>query len=189
MEKENDKKDSKAKEEKDVKKDDKKKDNKKKKDGEEEFEGLDDKDIRLHKRYVQGPYAVPIAKIEKENKELVKDIKILCGIQESDTGLALPTFWNLAQDKQLLTKNPLLIGRCTKIINKGQNDASYMIRVRRHAKYVVGLGKEVSPTDIEEGMRIGVDQYGFINFICLFLSERSTLFSFHYHPRLIQVSR
>jgi 26S proteasome regulatory subunit T1 len=28
------------------------------------------------------------------------------------------------------------------------------------AKYVVGLGERVSPTDIEEGMRVGVDRSG-----------------------------
>jgi len=89
---------------------------------------------------------------------LLADIKKLCGIRESDTGLSLPTYWNLGQDAQLLKQNPLLVGRCTKIINKGKKDASYMIRVRRNAKYVVGLGKEVSPTDVEEGMRIGVER-------------------------------
>ena len=58
----------------------------------------------------------------------------------------------------MLKENPLLVGRCTKIINKGKKNASYMIRIRRNAKYVVGLGKEISPTDIEEGMRIGVER-------------------------------
>jgi len=33
-----------------------------------------------------------------------------------------------------------------------------MINVRQIAKYVVGLGERVSPTDIEEGMRVGVDR-------------------------------
>lgn len=33
-----------------------------------------------------------------------------------------------------------------------------MINVRQIAKYVVGLGEKVSPTDIEEGMRVGVDR-------------------------------
>jgi 26S proteasome regulatory subunit T1 len=155
--KEDQKKDDKPKEDKDAKKDPKKKKSKKKKDDEDEFEGLDDKDIRLHKRYVQGPYAVPIAKIEKENKELVKEVNVLCGIRESDTGLSLPTFWNLQQDAQLLKSPYYLIGRCTKIMNKGEKDEMYMVRAGRSGKYVVGLGKEVAPTDVEEGMRIGVD--------------------------------
>lgn len=33
-----------------------------------------------------------------------------------------------------------------------------MINIKQIAKYVVGLGTNVSPTDIEEGMRVGVDR-------------------------------
>lgn len=31
----------------------------------------------------------------------------------------------------------------------------YVINVKQHAKFVVGLSDKVSPTDIEEGMRVG----------------------------------
>ena len=47
------------------------------------------------------------------------------------------------------------VGRCTKIINAGQEDAKYMINIRQYAKFVVALGDKVSPTDIDEGMRVG----------------------------------
>jgi 26S proteasome regulatory subunit T1 len=50
------------------------------------------------------------------------------------------------------------VARCTKIINPGQDDAKYVINVKQIAKFVVGLGDKVSPTDIEEGMRVGVDR-------------------------------
>ena len=33
----------------------------------------------------------------------------------------------------------------------------YVIKIREFAKFVVGLGEKVSATDIEEGMRVGVD--------------------------------
>lgn len=33
-----------------------------------------------------------------------------------------------------------------------------MINVKQIAKFVVGLGEKVSPTDVEEGMRVGVDR-------------------------------
>ena len=46
-----------------------------------------------------------------------------------------------------------MVARCTKIINPIQQDAKYMITVKHIAKYVVGLGEKVAPTDIEEGMR------------------------------------
>ncbi|CAM9284209.1 unnamed protein product [Chrysoparadoxa australica] len=55
-------------------------------------------------------------------------------------------------------EQPLQVARCTKIIDAGQDDAKYMINVRQIAKFVVGLGEKVSPTDIEEGMRVGVDR-------------------------------
>lgn len=33
-----------------------------------------------------------------------------------------------------------------------------MITIKHIAKYVVGLGEKVAPTDIEEGMRVGVER-------------------------------
>jgi 26S proteasome regulatory subunit T1 len=40
--------------------------------------------------------------------------------------------------------------------NAGGN--KYVINVKQIAKFVVGLGEKVAPTDIEEGMRVGVDR-------------------------------
>lgn len=31
----------------------------------------------------------------------------------------------------------------------------YVISIKQHAKFVVGLGERVAPTDVEEGMRVG----------------------------------
>ena len=62
-------------------------------------------------------------------------------------------------DKQMMgEEQPALVARCTKIIDAGTDDAKYMISVRQIAKYVVGLGERVAPTDIEEAMRVGVDR-------------------------------
>jgi 26S proteasome regulatory subunit T1 len=47
------------------------------------------------------------------------------------------------------------VARCTKIIDAGTEDAKYIINVKQIAKFVVGLSDKVSPTDIEEGMRVG----------------------------------
>lgn len=48
------------------------------------------------------------------------------------------------------------VARCTKIINDGtEEDTKYIINVKQIAKFVVGLGERVSPTDVEEGMRVG----------------------------------
>ena len=50
------------------------------------------------------------------------------------------------------------VARCTKIINPRTDNAKYMINIKQMAKYVVGLGEKVADTDVEEGMRVGVDR-------------------------------
>jgi 26S proteasome regulatory subunit T1 len=55
-------------------------------------------------------------------------------------------------------EQPLQVARCTKIINEGGDDAKYIINVKQFAKFVVDLADTVSPTDIEEGMRVGYER-------------------------------
>ena len=79
------------------------------------------------------------------------------GIKESDTGLAPPNLWDVPADKQRMSQeHPLQVARCTKIIQATEGgDAQYVINLKQIAKFVVGLGERVAPTDIEEGMRVG----------------------------------
>eukprot|EP00577_Skeletonema_sp_RCC1716_P015319 CAMPEP_0113430374 /NCGR_PEP_ID=MMETSP0013_2-20120614/32970_1 /TAXON_ID=2843 ORGANISM="Skeletonema costatum, Strain 1716" /NCGR_SAMPLE_ID=MMETSP0013_2 /ASSEMBLY_ACC=CAM_ASM_000158 /LENGTH=455 /DNA_ID=CAMNT_0000319201 /DNA_START=78 /DNA_END=1445 /DNA_ORIENTATION=+ /assembly_acc=CAM_ASM_000158 len=141
---------------------------------------LDSEDIALLKSYGLGPYSVPIKEIEEEIKKHQQTVKDLIGIKESDTGLSQPSQWDLVGDKQMMQEEaPLQVARCTKIIAgeeegaaanagagaAGGNDMSaqlagnkYVINVKQIAKFVVGLGEKVAPTDIEEGMRVGVDR-------------------------------
>eukprot|EP00920_Eleutheroschizon_duboscqi_P020150 GHVT01047992.1.p1 GENE.GHVT01047992.1~~GHVT01047992.1.p1 ORF type:complete len:476 (+),score=40.53 GHVT01047992.1:537-1964(+) len=120
---------------------------------------LDDADIDILKTYGLGPFAQPIRTKDKEISELVEKINKLCGVRESDTGLAPPSLWDLAADKQMMQEEqPLQVARCTKIIDPGTDEAKYIINVKQIAKFVVGLGESVAPTDIEEGMRVGVDR-------------------------------
>jgi 26S proteasome regulatory subunit T1 len=58
----------------------------------------------------------------------------------------------------LQAEQPLQVARCTKILNKGTTEQKYIINVRQIAKFIVGLADKVAPTDIEEGMRVGVDR-------------------------------
>ena len=53
--------------------------------------------------------------------------------------------------------HPLQVARCTKIIQdeKDSDKSKYVINVKQIAKFVVKLGERVSPTDIEEGLRVG----------------------------------
>lgn len=80
-----------------------------------------------------------------------------CRNQESDTGLAPPHLWDHMADRQrMIEDQPLQVARCTKIIRDEKEEKSkYVINVKQIAKFVVKLGERVSPTDIEEGMRVG----------------------------------
>jgi len=137
---------------------------------------LDEGDIALLKSYGLGPYSTAIKKLEEEIKKHQIEVKRLIGIKESDTGLSPPSMWDLVGDKQMMSEEaPLQVARCTKIIT-GESDTSaasgggssggnaqavpnkYVINVKQIAKFVVGLGEKVAPTDIEEGMRVGVDR-------------------------------
>lgn len=116
-------------------------------------------DIRLLKTYGAGPYSSKIKKLEGDIKEIAKKVNDVSGIKESDTGLAHPSRWDLVSDKQAQQEeHPLQVARCTKIISPNTDDAKYVINIKQIAKFVVGLGDKVAPTDIEEGMRVGVDR-------------------------------
>jgi len=134
-----------------VKKDDKKDD--------KPIQALDEGDIALLKTYGAGSYSKSIKTAEEDIKKIAKRVDELSGIKESDTGLAQPAMWDLAADKQTLhSEQPLQVARCTKIINADTDDPKYIINVKQFAKFVVDLGDQVAPTDIEEGMRVGVDR-------------------------------
>ncbi|CAG9329325.1 unnamed protein product [Blepharisma stoltei] len=120
---------------------------------------LDEADISLMMRYGSGPYAKVIQSIESDITTKLKEIAATTGVKESDTGLSQPSYWDLEGDKMMMQmEQPLQVARCTKIINPGTNEAKYMISIKQLAKFVVGLGEKVAATDIEEGMRVGVDR-------------------------------
>lgn len=124
-----------------------------------DYADLDEGDIELLKTYGQGQYHKSIKNIEDDIQKAIKQVNELTGIKESDTGLAPPALWDLAADKQTLqNEQPLQVARCTKIINADTDDPKYIINVKQFAKFVVDLADSVAPTDIEEGMRVGVDR-------------------------------
>ena len=47
------------------------------------------------------------------------------------------------------------VARCTKIIDADTEHPKYVIHVKQFAKFVVNLHKNLAPTDVEEGMRVG----------------------------------
>jgi 26S proteasome regulatory subunit T1 len=126
---------------------------------EEVPKSLDEGDIALLKTYGRGPYTNAIKQVEDDIKKISKHVNEMSGIKESDTGLSPPSQWDLVADKQMMQEEqPLQVARCTKIIDAGTEEAKYIINVKQIAKFVVGLGDRVAPTDVEEGMRVGVDR-------------------------------
>jgi len=122
---------------------------------------LDSQDIKLLTTFGVGPYAETIKTVEDDIVKKSKAVDDARGIKESDTGLSAPSTWDTVADKQVMQQeNPLQVARCTKIINADTENAQYMINVKQIAKFVVALGDNVSPMDIEEGMRVGVDRSG-----------------------------
>lgn len=131
---------------------------------------LSEGDIQVLKTYGLAPYATSLKDVEKDLKEIEDRIKAAIGIKESDTGLAATHLWDVPGDKQRMSEEqPLQVARCTKIIEaiilslagqlqNADNKSKYVINIKHIAKFVVGLGERVSPTDIEEGMRVGVDR-------------------------------
>lgn len=107
----------------------------------------------------RGFYDDAIRKTEEDILDVIKRINEVSGVIESDTGLASPALWDLASDKRVLqSEPPLQVARCTKIIQADSDDPRYVINVKQYAKFVVNLADTVAPTDIEEGMRVGVDR-------------------------------
>ncbi|OCF77982.1 26S protease regulatory subunit 7 [Kwoniella mangroviensis CBS 8886] len=130
---------------------------------EEKIVALDESDIQILKTYGQGPYSLALKKIELELKEIQKRVNEKMGVRESDTGLASANLWDVAADKQRQGQRPLQVARCQTIIKANGAGAGnpegdkYVISIKQVAKFVVGLGEQVAPTDVEEGMRVGVD--------------------------------
>jgi len=119
---------------------------------------LSDEDIQVLKTYGAAPYAAALKKLEKQIKDRQTSVNDKIGVKESDTGLAPPHLWDVSADRQRMQEEqPLQVARCTKIIHdeKDEDKAKYVINVKQIAKFVVNLGERVSPTDIEEGMRVG----------------------------------
>ncbi|KAI3380873.1 hypothetical protein SNEBB_002393 [Seison nebaliae] len=129
------------------------------KENDEPIRTLNEDEIQLIKSYGIGQYDDAIKKAETDIKEVLKEVNELTGIKESDTGLAPPALWDLVADKQALQEEqPLQVARCTKIIDEGTPNTKYIINVKQFAKFVVELADTVAPTDIEEGIRVGVDR-------------------------------
>lgn len=140
-------------------KEEKKPENEKEENDDKPTTALDSGDIQLLKSYGLGAYTLAIKSAEKDIQKQLKQVNEISGVKESDTGLSPPSLWDFASDRQMMQEEPpLQVARCTKIYDTDTDTPKYVINVKQIAKFVVALDEQVSPTDIEEGMRVGVDR-------------------------------
>lgn len=92
---------------------------------------LDEEDISLLKTYGLGPYASSISGAEKDVKEVVKRVHDVCGIKESDTGLAAPSRWDLVSDKQAMQEEQPLQVLCPAAMSRQAGLARHCMRQSR----------------------------------------------------------
>ena len=103
-------------------------------------------------------YADRIKSAERDINAMGDRINIKLGTKEVETGLAPPSQWDLMGDKQRAqTDQTLQVARVVKV----QDDIPeprYMISIRQMAKFIVGKSKKLDASEIQEGIRIGVDR-------------------------------
>ncbi|OHS95536.1 26S protease regulatory subunit 7 [Tritrichomonas foetus] len=119
----------------------------------------DEDDLSIMETYSKGPYTREIRNVEKEIKEISHHVDLIKGVRESDTGLAPMAQWDFDGDRNMLaTQEPLNVAHCEKSLPASDEKPRYIISISHVAKFVVGLGKNVAPSDVTEGARVGVDR-------------------------------
>eukprot|EP00978_Attheya_sp_CCMP212_P008764 scaffold20594_cov60-Attheya_sp.AAC.3 len=132
---------------------------------------LDEGDVALLQNYGANPYKEFISTTEQDIETHKRKVMDLMGVTESSTGLYPPSQWDLPGDRQMLQQEiPLQVAHCTDILlpdeegdeNSDKLDGAsasskYIVKIENFARFVVGLGEKVAPTDVEEGMRVGID--------------------------------
>ena len=120
---------------------------------------MDESDYQIMEVYSKGPYTREITKTEKDIREIAKRVDLIKGVRESDTGLAPMNQWDFDGDRNMLAnEEPLNVAQCEKSLPPTDEKQRYIISISHVAKFVVWLGKNVAPSDISEGCRVGVDR-------------------------------
>lgn len=119
---------------------------------------LDENDLGVVLSYGKSYYADDIKSLESENNAIFDQINLKLGTKEVETGLAPPSQWNLMADKQKAQMDPTLqVARVVDIL-EGYSEPRYMISIRQMAKFIVGKSKKLEASEIQKGMRVGVDR-------------------------------
>ncbi|CAD26276.1 26S PROTEASOME REGULATORY SUBUNIT 7 [Encephalitozoon cuniculi GB-M1] len=119
---------------------------------------IEEKDVGFILSYGRNYYADGIVEKEAEIRRLFEQISLKLGTREVETGLAPPMCWDLLGDRNRIQSEPnLQVARVCKVLD-GYQEPRYMIGIKMIAKFIVGKGKRVDSSLIQEGMRVGVDR-------------------------------
>jgi 26S proteasome regulatory subunit T1 len=128
----------------------------------EEPKALDEADISILTTYSRSPFAKEISETEAKIDELRKHVEALKGIHETNDGLLPVADWQLQNDRTAFESRTVehaaqMVGQIEKILPPQNNTPQrYVFNVPQYAKFVVELTKQLSPTDVSEGMRVSV---------------------------------
>lgn len=119
---------------------------------------IDDNSVGMVLSYGKNYYNDDIKSLETEISSLFDQINLKLGTKEVETGLAPPSQWNLIADKQRMQMDPTLqVARVVDIL-EGYSEPRYMISIRQMAKFIVGKSKKLEASEIQKGIRVGVDR-------------------------------
>ena len=127
---------------------------------EEDFKALDESDLAIMTSYTKGPYSNEIMDTEKQISKLVDGINAKKGIRDTTFGILPPSEWDRQRDARLKGGPSMgapfyLVGSVEKSlpIVPPEVHPHYIIQLLM-SKYVVGLAKELAPSDVTEGLRV-----------------------------------
>jgi len=96
---------------------------------------------------------------KKLNQKQCNEITKIKKEKDSDFGLKDKNKWNLKLDKFSIEKEQALqIAKCTQILSTEYNNLKVIVHIKHTGKFLVNLGDRVSPTDLNAGVRVGIDR-------------------------------
>ena len=96
---------------------------------------------------------------KKLNQKQCNEITKIKKEKDSDFGLKDKNKWNLKLDKFSIEKEQALqIANCTQILSTEYNNLKVIVHIKHTGKFLVNLGDRVSPTDLNAGVRVGIDR-------------------------------
>jgi 26S proteasome regulatory subunit T1 len=93
------------------------------------------------------------------NQEQCNQIQKLKKERDGFFGISKKSKWNLGLDKISVEEDHTLqIANCTQIVRSDPENLKFIVHIKHTGKFLVGLGERISPTDLNEVIRVGGDR-------------------------------